>query len=124
MRTDLRNQVTMFKTSIAQMNDNQTIWSGMPALADAMTRAQAKLDIIDATAELHETPSGAAEDKEAARDLLEDRLFLVCQALSVLAHRQNDHELSAMVDLGLSRLQKMNGEELSNRASRVISTAT
>ncbi len=67
--------------------------------------------------------SGAVDDKAAARDALEDVLFLTCEALGVLGHTSNDNELVALVDLTPSGLDKLGDEELANRATTILARA-
>jgi hypothetical protein len=54
------------------------------------------------------------ESEAEARDALEDVLFLMCQALSVLGHIASDNNLTALTDVSPSTLDKMDAEELSN----------
>jgi hypothetical protein len=123
MNTELTNRVTMFKTVDSHLDDNNSIWSVMPQMQTSVTKLKSKLVAIDRTAQLQELPSGAADDKEAARDALEDVLFLTCEALAVLAHTGNDHELLALVAVRPSTLSRFNDEELSNRAASVLAEA-
>ena len=70
-----------------------------------------------------ETPTGAADSKAAARDDLEDVLFLACEALAVLGHMSNDHELLAVTALTPSTLDRMPDDELISRANVVLERA-
>jgi hypothetical protein len=78
---------------------------------------------IDTAAQQQETPSGATQDKEGARDALEDVLFLMCEALSVLGHTAGDHDLMALTNLSASTLNKLDAEALSNRATSIVAAA-
>ncbi len=123
MDTIQTNRVTMFKTVSAVLDDHNSVWSSMARMQTAVTRFKGNIISIDRAAQLQETPSGAADDKAAARDALEDVLFLVCEALAVLAHTDNDHDLLALVALRPSTLQRFDAEELSNRAATVLTEA-
>ena len=117
------NRVTMFKTVAGFLDQNNSVWSGMASLAAAVQQFKDKIGAIDAAAQKQETPSGAADDKAAARDALEDVLFLICEALGVLGHTSNDNELLALVDLTPSGLDKLGEEELANRATTILARA-
>lgn len=124
MRRNLTNRVTMFKTVDGYLDQNNSVWNGMAPLAAAVQQFKQKIVAIDAAAQKQETPvSGAAGDKAAARDELEDVLFLTCEALGVLAHTNNDHDLQALVDLSPSAIDKLGDEELANRATNVLARA-
>jgi hypothetical protein len=89
--------------------------------ADAPERCA---DATDHAAKLADyRPTGAAAEKAAARDALEDVLFLICEALAVLAHTSKDRDLLALTDLTLTDLDRFGGEELSHRATTVLERA-
>lgn len=120
MNTKQTNQVTMLKTVDSVLDDHNSVWTGMAQMQTAVTGYKAKLISIDRTAQLQETPSGAGDEKEDAREALEDDLFLMCEALAVLAHTTNDLELLALAAVRRSDLDKFDDEELSNRAATVL----
>jgi hypothetical protein len=82
-----------------------------------------KIGAIDAAAQKQEMPSGATDNKAAARDALEDVLFLACEALGTLAHSTDNHDLSALVEVTPSSLDHLGEQELSNRAASVLAAA-
>jgi hypothetical protein len=124
MNTELTNRVTMFKTVTAHLDNNSSVWNTMAPLQTAVTQFKAKIAAIDTTAQKQEAPNGATDDKAEARDALEDVLFLACEALGALAHTSNDNALSALTDVTRTSLDRMNAEELSNRAVSVLAAAT
>ena len=95
----------------------------MTPLAAAVTTLDDGIGALDATIQNQETPTGATQDKAGARDALEDVLFLMCEALGVLAHSASDNDLVALTDVTPTTLDRMDGEELSNRAARVLAAA-
>jgi len=118
------NRVTMYKTVDEYLVGRNSVWSTMAPFAAAMLQYRDKLAAIDPVAQRQETPvTGAGADKAEARDALEDVLFLTCQALGVLAHTNNDHELRALVDVRPTTLDRLGEEELANRAANVIAKA-
>jgi hypothetical protein len=117
------NRVTMFKTVDAYVESQESVWSGMAPLAAATTAFRDAIQNIDAAAQQQGTPSGATDAKAAARDALEDVVFLTCEALGVLAHTSNDHNLLALTDVTPSGLAHLNAEELVNRATTVVHEA-
>src|SRR6185295_15970800 len=123
MNTNQTNRVTMFKTVASHLDDHSAIWNGMAPMQAAVTQFKAKLAGINSSAQKQEMPSGAADNKAAARDALEDVLFLACEALGTVAHSSNDHDLAALVDLTPSSLNHMGDQELSTRAASVVAAA-
>src|SRR6185295_19442513 len=99
METEQTNRVTMFKTVDVVLDEHSAVWSDMPRMQTAVTQLKSNITAIDRAAQLQETPSGAGVDKEAARDALEDILFMVCEALTLLAQSDNDHDLFALVSM-------------------------
>jgi hypothetical protein len=123
MNNDQTNRVTMYKTTIGVLDENNEIWTPMTPFADAVTRFKNKVSAIDTTAQKQETPTGATQDKADARDALEDVLFLACEALGVLAHASNDQDLVALTNITRSGIDKLDVEALSNRATLVLAQA-
>ena len=125
MNTEQTNRVTMFKTVSAYLGQHNSVWSGMPLMVTAVQQLNDIIAAMNLAAQKQETATmGAVQDKAAARDALEDVLFLMCEALGVLGHTGSDRELSALVDLSPSKLAQMSAEELSNRATSVLAQAT
>src|SRR5712692_7660243 len=120
MDTKQTNRLTMFKTVSAFLDQNNSVWNGMAPLATAVQQLKDKIDAIGLAAQKQQTPMGAADDKAAARDALEDVLFLMCEALAVVGHTSNDHDLMALTDVSASDLDRLGDEELSNRATSVL----
>jgi len=123
MKTDQRNDVDMLKTVSAYLADHNAVWGSMAPFATAVRSLNDGIKAVDTTAQNQETPTGATQDKASARDALEDVLFLMCEALGVLAHNASDNDLFALTDVTPTTLDRMDGEELSNRAARVLAAA-
>jgi hypothetical protein len=113
----------MFKTVAAYLDDNTAVWNSMAPLATAVAEFKGKIAAIDAAAQKQETPRGATEDKEEAREALEDVVFLTCEALGVLGHTGSDHDLSAIASVSRTSLRRMTEGELSRRAESVLGEA-
>lgn len=123
MNTNQTNRVTMFKTVASHLDDHSAIWNGMAPMQTAVTEFKAKIAAIDVSAQKQEMPSGATDNKAAARDALEDVLFLACEALGTLAHSTNNHDLAALAEVTPSSLDRLGDQELSNRATSVLAAA-
>jgi len=124
MKRTITNRITMFKTVVGYLNEHNSVWTGRPPLAAAVQLFKDKIGEIDTAAQKQETPvSGATGDKAAARDELEEVLFIICEALGVLAHTSNDHDLRALVDVTPSSLDRFGDEDLSNRSTNVLARA-
>ena len=123
MDTKITNRVTMYKTVSSYLDEHSSVWSTMAPLQTALTQFKAEIAGIDTTAQQQEAPNGATDDKAEAREALEDVLFLACEALGVVAHTSNDHDLAALTDVTRTALDRMAAEELSNRAATVLAQA-
>jgi len=114
------NRVRMFTAVIAVLEQFQSVWSTMAPFAAAFHRFEDKVQAVNDAAQKQGTATaGASLDRENARDALEDVLFLVCQALKVLAHQANDNELRTLTDVSSSSLHVMNDVELENLANTI-----
>src|ERR1041384_3081377 len=76
MEVKQTNQVNMFKAVLAYLNQNNSIWGSMAPFTAAVTSLNDGIAGIDETAQNQEAPTGDTQDKAAARDALEDVLFL------------------------------------------------
>jgi hypothetical protein len=117
------NRVTMYKTVAAYLDSQNAVWNGMAPFVVAVHDFKNKLAAIDDAAQQQEAPSGASDSKAGARDALEDVLFLTSEALGVLAHASNDHDLRALTDVHASLLDKIPADELINRATLILARA-
>ncbi|HYX29075.1 MAG TPA: hypothetical protein VE863_10950 [Pyrinomonadaceae bacterium] len=123
MKTDQTNRVNMYKTVTGVLDDHSAVWNAMAPMVTAVADFKTKVSTIDTAVQKQETPTGATKDKAEARDALEDVLFLMCRALSFLAHKSGDNDLSALADLTRSDIDKFDSEGLSNRAASVLAQA-
>jgi hypothetical protein len=123
MDTYQTNRVTMFKTVAAYLDGNTSVWNAIAPLQTAVADLKDKLSAIDNSAQKQDTPTGAVDDKAAAREALEDVLFLTCEALGVLGHGSDDHDLIAFTSVSTSTLKRFGEEQLSNRATQVLASA-
>lgn len=125
MDTEQTNRVTMFKTVSAYLAQHNSVWSGTPLMVTAVQQFNDTIAAINLAAQKQETATmGAVQDKAAARDALEDVLFLMSEALGVLGHIASDRDLVVLTELSPSKLDQMSAEELSNRATSVLAQAT
>ena len=73
MDNNQTNRVNMFKTVSAYLADHNSVWNGTALFASAATQFNNKIADIDTAAQKQETPSGATQDKESARDVIAPR---------------------------------------------------
>ena len=123
MEVKINNQVTMLKTTSSYMAEQSTVWNTMPRLQTAMTELDAKIADIDQAALEHATPNGATADKATAREALEEVTYLMCEALSVIAHDGEDNALAALTRVARTTLDRMSEAELSTRATALLAQA-
>src|SRR6266849_6425061 len=98
MNQDQDNIRTMFQTTLAYLDSNNSVWSAITAFADAVTRAKNGLDGIDSAADTQQTPTtGVTADKAQARIDLEDKTLAVADQVSAFAAKSGDNDLGAQV---------------------------
>ena len=125
MTQDQDNIRTMFQTTLAFLDTNNSVWSGTAAFADAVTRAKTGVTTINTAADTQTTPTtGVTGDKAQARTDLEDKLLAVADQLAALAAKNNDNDLAAQVDVTKSTLDRMVDSDLESTAERVTNLAT
>jgi len=123
METKQTNRQAMNKTVANYMELHNDVWNDMAPMSPAVEELRNKIAAIDIAVQQQATPSGAADSKAEARDALEDVLFLVCEALAVLAHSTNDHDLLVLTSSSASQLARLPGDELLTLAATVLERA-
>ena len=114
---------TMFETTNGVLDDNNALWSAIPAFADAVTRAESGTGAIrDKAGE--QAPTGDAAVKAAARLDLEEKGLHIADQLAALAARTGDHDLAAKVDVNKSLLDRMADSDLVDATRRISAAAT
>ena len=120
MQLKQTNRIRMFTAVIAVLEQFQSVWSSMAPFAAAFQRFKDKVQAVNAAAQKQETvTAGSSQERENARDALEDVLFLVCEALGVLAHQSSNSELLALTNVSPSGLRQLNDLELANVATEI-----
>ena len=115
----------MFGTTISFLDENNSVWSGTAAFADAMTRAKTGVTAIDESVSTQEAPtSGVTGDKAQARADLEEKTLEIADQLAALAVKNGDNDLAAKVEMTKSSLDKMADNALDQTAERVSGLVT
>ena len=114
----------MFQTTLAFLDDNNSLWSGRAPFADAVTRAKAGVEEIDTAADKQQSPTtGMTGDKAQARAELEQRTLEVADQLAALAVKNHDNDLAAKVQMSKSSLDQLSESDLEQTAERVAGLA-
>src|SRR5262245_36489902 len=120
MQVKQTNRIRMFKAVESVLDQNSSVWNGMVPFATAVTEFKQKVAAAETVAQKQETPiTGATDERLAARNALEDVLFLTAEALGVLAHRTGDTDLMALTEVTPSTLHNLNDVALTNRATAI-----
>src|SRR5207253_5943681 len=102
-----------------------SMWSGITAFADAVTRAKTGVDAIDTAADTQQSPTtGVTLDKAQARTDLEDQTLEIADQLAALAAKTGNHTLAAKVDVTKSSLDRLVDSDLEQTAERAANLAT
>jgi hypothetical protein len=124
MTTDQNNIVNMFQTTLSFLDQNNSVWSGTVAFADAVTRAKSAVSSVSAAAKAQESPTGGVTgDKAQARADLEEQLLVIADQLSALAAKGNDKDMGAKVEMTKSSLDKLTDNALDQAVQRVVALA-
>lgn len=119
MTQDQDNIRTMFQTTIAFLDTNNSVWSGTAAFADAVARAKSGVEAIAASADTQETPTtGVSGDKAQGRAVLEEKTLEIADQLMALAHKNGDNDLAAKVEMTKSSLDRMQDSNLEQTAEQ------
>lgn len=118
------NRTEMFNTVSATLQENNTLWSAVPAIVQAMTEFNAKIAAIGAKLMRQEAPiTGETQQKGNVRSDFEDKILEIAHALSALGAATHDMDLAAQGDLTLSQLDKMPDDALEETGRRIAALA-
>jgi hypothetical protein len=120
MNTKQTNRLAMFDTVANYLDNNNSVWNAMQPMTTAVQAFKGKILDANTAKQAQETPTGATDLKAAARDHLEDVLFLTCEALTVLGHANNDLDLLSVCELTRTDLDRLPDDELITRANVLI----
>jgi hypothetical protein len=114
----------MCETTLAFLDDNNGLWSGIVAFAAAVTDAKAGVTAIRDEAGSQGTPtSGITEAKAQVRNDLEDQTLEIGDQVAALAAKNKDPKLAAEVHVTRSSLDQMEDSNLVETAKRVRDAA-
>jgi hypothetical protein len=118
------DQLDMLQAVENHFNDNPAPWTGNVPIAAAKTLLSQKIVGITTqyAIQLINT-TGIAEDKEAIRGVLEDKLFVVSSAVSGYADTLANKDLYRRTYFARSSFTKMNGAELIGTTIDMINDA-
>jgi hypothetical protein len=115
---------TMFDTTAAFLDDNNSVWSATPAFANAVTRVKIVVQDLDSAGDQQQTPTtGVTEDKAQARSNLEEKTLEIADQLSALAAANSDILLASKVEMTKSSLDQASDNDLEQVAERVFNLA-
>ena len=125
MTQDQEDITAMFETTLTLLDQNNAIWTGRAAFADAVTRARnGTTDIRSKTGQQESPTSGVTGDKAQARNDLEAKMLEVADQVAAFAAKSNDNDLAAKVEMTKSSLDRMSDSDLVQAANRVTEAAT
>jgi hypothetical protein len=116
-----RNNIrTMFETTIKFLDDNNSVWSGTPPFAEAVTRVKAGIDALGAASDAQEKPTaGLTVDKAQLRSDLEEKTLKIADQLAALAAKNQKGDLAAQVRVTRSSLDQLGDLDLEQTAERI-----
>ena len=121
MTQDQDNIGTMFDTTAKFLDDNNSVWSGTVAFADAVTRAKAGIELVDTSADTQQKPTaGLAADKAQLRSDLEDKILEIAHQLAASAAKNGQGDLAEQVHVSKSSLDQMQDNDLEQTAERIV----
>src|SRR2546422_1190721 len=124
MTQDQDNIRTMFDTTTAFLDNNNSVWGATPAFADALTRAKTAVEQVDSAAAQQQTPiAGVTQDKAQARSALEEKTLEIADQLSALAAANSDMVLASKAEMTTSSLDRLQDNDLEQVAERVVNLA-
>lgn len=124
MRDELENRFTMFKAVAKLMQTNASKYSGIPAIASAVTQLNDLLDQITGTDNLkgHST-DGKTNEKNRMRKNLETESLRIASAAGALGASIKDDKLRALGKITKSSLKELRDTQLFNEAQNIFNVA-
>lgn len=124
MNRDQFNRTEMFNTVAAIMLANNTAWNGTPAIVQAVGELNTNIAAIGTKVGSQQTPiTGAAAQKENARNGLEGKIHEIADQIAALAAQGGDANLAAQVNLTPSALDQMPDDALEETGQRIAALA-
>lgn len=125
MRQAQDDITTMFETTVAFLDKNNGTWKNTPAFVDAVARAKIGTAQIRSRSGKQQSPTeGVTGDKEQLRDILEDKLSVVADAIAAFAEKTKNADLAAKVELNRSVIDRLSDSDLILAANRVLEATT
>ena len=119
------NQNGMFSTVSAYMNQNNSLWNGVPALVVTVGDLDTNIaNIADKGRKQQSPTSGMTLDKTNVRLSFEEKILEITDQLSALAAKNKDAMLGAQVEFTPSSLDKMEDDALETTGQSVSALAT
>lgn len=113
----------MFETTNTVLDDNNSLWSGITAFADAVTRAKSGVNAIRIK-QGQQLPTGDTTAKRNVRDTAEQQGLVIGGMVAALAAKTNNADLGAQVDFDRSSLDKMAISDLITALKSIQTAAT
>ena len=124
MTQDQNDITTMFETTLTLLDDNNSLWSGRVAFADAVTRAKDGTTAIRSKSGEQESPTtGITGDKADVRNDLEEKMLEVADQVAAFAAKSNANDLAAKLEMTKSALDRMPDSDLVQAAKRISDAA-
>ena len=118
---DQDNSRMMFEITIRFLDNNNSVWSGMVAFADAVGRAKAGLEAIDKPDDTPQKPTAAlTANKAQLRRDLENKTLEMADLLAALAAKNKQDDLAKQVHVTRSSLRQLGDNDLEQTAERIV----
>jgi hypothetical protein len=126
MRQTQDDITRIFETTLTFLGKfKDAIWKNKPAFVDAVDRAKSGTAEIRARSGKQQSPTeGVTGDKEQMRDILEDKLSVVADAIAAFAEKTKNADLAAKVELNRSVIDRLSDSDLLLAANRVLEATT
>lgn len=120
MKKSTANKLNMYGSVLSVLNDQQTIWQGIPAFVSAKAAFETKLNLlrVRVTEQLGAT-TGVAIDKRLRITDLRERMLLVQYALFLLGRATNDVLLRERNSLTKTDLDELRLNQLAARCAEL-----
>jgi len=107
MKKHLEDKLSMALATEQVMNDNNSLWSGIPAMVTAMTTLGTKIASIHGVRNVQEQDiRGVALDKEAKKKDAIEKALIVIGGLKAFAIASSDNTLLKKIDYSTSELER------------------
>ena len=114
------NKLSMYRATEQFMDDNSTLWNGIPAIVTTKTAFSAKIAALIAASQQQEVIiTGISTDKSVLKNNLVNLVYPIASALTAFASQNNNNELLEQVNYSRKDLLRTKDDIMGQRCQNI-----